>query len=261
MNEASRLYLVDLQRKIYTLYDAEELQTLCFMLGVDYDSLRGGAKQTKVNSLIMRMARTGRLEDLVAQASQDRTHVEWYDPPENLELPEITEYGSTVANYYVNTGGGAFVQGSVATGGGVFTGRDYVVSGDAIGGDAYELSGDFRGAVVNIDSRIEHAVQSVAAMPHGSPEEKERLAGLLQELRQVLAQAPPEQAADADAIARRVEVLAEEAENQNPDRDLIDQIGESVRRVAGKLAPNLPRLLPLLGAIFELVRAITKDVR
>ncbi|MEZ4518033.1 MAG: hypothetical protein R3C44_14840 [Chloroflexota bacterium] len=79
MNQASLDYLVDLQKKVYTLYDAEELQTLCFMLGVDYDSLRGNAKQTKVNSLILRMARTGRLEDLVDQASQDRTHVEWYD--------------------------------------------------------------------------------------------------------------------------------------------------------------------------------------
>ncbi len=258
MNEASLAYMVDLQKKVYTLYDAEELQTLCFMLGVDYDSLRGNAKQTKVNSLILRMARTGRLEDLVDQASQDRTHVEWYDPPENLELPEITEYGSAVATYYVNTGGGAFVQGSV-TAGGAFAGRDHVVQGDAVDGDSYDLSGDFRGSAVNINSRLEHATQSIAAMPHGSPEERERLAGLLGELRDVLAQAPPEQAADADAIARRIEVLAEEAENQNPDRDLIEQIGDSVRRAAGKLAPKLPRLLPILTAIFELIRSITRN--
>ena len=258
MNEASLNYLVDLQKKVYTLYDAEELQTLCFMLGVDYDSLRGNAKQTKVNALILRMARTGRLEDLVDQASQDRTHVEWYDPPENLELPEISEFGSTMATYYVNTGGGAFVQGSV-TAGGAFAGRDHVVHGNAIGGSAYELSGDFHGSVVNVDSRLEHVAQSIAAMPHGTPEEKERLSGLVDELRGVLAQAPPEQSADADAIARRIEVMAEEAENQHPDRDLIEQIGDSVRRAAGRLAPKLPRLLPILTAIFELVRSLTAN--
>lgn len=258
MNEASLNYLVDLQKKIYTLYDAEELQTLCFMLGVDYDSLRGNAKQTKVNSLILRMARTGRLEDLVDQASVDRTHVEWYYPPQDLELPEIAENGSLSATYYVNTGGGAFVQGSV-TAGGTFVGRDYAVQGNAIGGDSYELSGDFRGAVVNVNSRLDHAVQSVAAIPYATPEERDRLAGLLGELRVVLADAPPEAAADADAIARRVEVLADETANQHPDAALIEQIAESVRRVAGKLAPKLPRLLPLLAAIFELVRSITKD--
>lgn len=257
MNEASLSYLVDLQKKVYSLYDAEELQTLCFMLGVDYDSLRGNAKQTKVNSLIMRMARTGRLADLVDQASQDRTHVEWYDPPEDLELPEMTEYGAA-ATYYVNTGGGAFVQGSV-TAGGAFAGRDHIVQGDAVGGDSYDLSGDFRGSAVNVNSRLDHAMQSIATMPHGTPEQRETLAGLLVELRTVLAQAPPEQAADADAIARRIEVLAEEAENQNPDRALIEQIADSVRRAAGKLAPKLPRLLPLLAAIFELVRAVTRN--
>ncbi|MEZ4518035.1 MAG: hypothetical protein R3C44_14850 [Chloroflexota bacterium] len=68
----------------------------------------------------------------------------------------------------------------------------------------------------------------------------------------------PEQAADADAIARRIEVLAEEAENQNPDRALIDQIGDSVRRVANRLSPIAPAAA-LLGAIMEMIRFITKD--
>lgn len=258
MNQASLDYLVDLQRKVYTLYDAEELQTLCFMLGIDYDSLRGNAKQTKVNALILRMARTGRLEDLVDQASTDRPRAEWYDPPENLELPDIFEHGTPLATYYVNTGGGAFVQGSV-TAGGSFTGRDTIIQGDAIAGDVNELSGDFRGAMVNVNSRLEHAAQSIGSMPHGQPEDRARLAGLIDELREVLAQAPPEQAADADAIARRIEVLAEEAENQHPDSDLIAQIGESVRRAAGRLAPRLPRLLPILTAILEMVRALTQN--
>jgi hypothetical protein len=258
MNDASLSYLVDLQKKVYSLYDAEELQTLCFMLGVDYDSLRGNAKQTKVNALILRLARTGRLQDLIDQASEDRTHVDWFDPPENLELPDIAEHGTTATTYYVNTGGGAFVGGSV-TSGGAFAGRDHLVQGDQVGGDRYDLSGDFRGAAVNINSRLEHAVQSVTGMPHGTPEDRERLAGLLGELRSVLAQAPPEQAADADAIARRIEVLAEEAENQNPDKALIDQIADSVRRAAGKLAPKLPRLLPILTAIFELVRSLMRN--
>ncbi|MEZ4518034.1 MAG: hypothetical protein R3C44_14845 [Chloroflexota bacterium] len=73
------------------------------------------------------------------------------------------------------------------TAGGAFAGRDYVIQGDAIGGDAYELSGDFRGSAVNINSRLEHATQSVTTMPHGTPEEREHLAGLLTELRGVLA--------------------------------------------------------------------------
>ncbi len=258
MNEASRVYLVDIQQKLITLYDAEELQTLCFVLGIDYDSLRGGAKQTKVNSLIMFMGRNGRLPELVEQTREDRNHVVWPDLPEHFELPQVVgDNGYGPATYVVNTGGGAYVHGSVATGGGNFTGRDNWVAGDAIGGDQVELSGDFRGGVVNVDSHLEHAVQSIAAMPQGTPEDKAELARLIAQLRGMLAQVPPELAADAGSIARRVEVLAEEAQNDHPDQSLINEIGDGLQRAARRLAPRLPQLLPLVGVILDTIRFMT----
>lgn len=257
MNEASRQYLVDIQHKLITLYDAEELQTLCFVLGIDYDSLRGGAKQTKVNSLIMFMGRNGRLPELVEQAREDRNHVVWPDLPEQFELPQVVEDNGYGTTYVVNTGGGTYVQGSVATGGGNFTGRDNWVAGDVIGGDQMELSGDFRGSVVNIDSHLEHAVQSIAAMPHGTQQEKAELARLIAQLRGMLAQAPPELAADAGSIARRVELLAEEAQNEKPDQSLITEIGDGLKRAARRLAPRLPQLLPLVGVILDTIRFMT----
>lgn len=257
MNEASRQYLIDVQQKLITLYDAEELQTLCFVLGIDYDSLRGGAKQTKVNSLIMFMGRNGRLPELVEQAREDRNHVIWPELPEHFELPQVVEDNGYGTTYVVNTGGGAYVQGSVATGGGNFTGRDNWVAGDAISGDQVELSGDFRGGVVNVDSHLEHAVQSIAAMPHGTPQDKADLARLIAQLRGMLAQVPPELAADAGSIARRVEVLAEEAQNEKPDQSLINEIGDGLKRAARRLAPRLPQLLPLVGVILDTIRYMT----
>ena len=46
MNEASLAYMVDLQKKVYALYDAEELQT-------DWSSLKEAEDELLINSLSM----------------------------------------------------------------------------------------------------------------------------------------------------------------------------------------------------------------
>jgi hypothetical protein len=57
---------VDLRRTIEWRFDDEELRTLCFDVGVDYDSLRGEGKAAKARELVAWAGRTGRLAELEA---------------------------------------------------------------------------------------------------------------------------------------------------------------------------------------------------
>ena len=254
MNEESRLFLADVQSKLNTYFSGEEIETLAFVLGIDYDALRGGTKPTKINSLIMDAARKGQLGPLLAWAREERSNVTWPDAPARLELPAgaAEEGGATVFQIgTLNTGGGGFFAGPVSAGGDVQAGRKDV-GGDEIKGSKYVMSGDFRGAVLNIESRLENVVQTLGTMPNAAPDQRQELARLVGELKGALAKVPPEAVGDATNLTKRVEALAEEAAGDAPDPEYVRDLGESLRRAAGKL----PGVATLVAAIVELVAAI-----
>lgn len=69
-------------REILTRYfDAGEVRTLCFDLGVDYDSLPGEGKASKARELIAHLERRSRLPELVEMGKQQRPDVPWEDTP------------------------------------------------------------------------------------------------------------------------------------------------------------------------------------
>ena len=254
MNEESRLFLADVQAKLNTYFSGEEIETLAFVLGIDYDALRGGTKPTKINSLIMDAARKGQLAPLLAHARGERPNVTWPDAPARLELPAgaAEEGGATVFQIgTLNTGGGGFFAGPVSAGGDVQAGRKDV-GGDEIKGSKYVLSGDFRGAILNIESRLDNVVQTLGALPNAAPDQRQELAWLVGELKAALAAAPPEAVPDATNLTKRVEALAEEAAGDAPDPELVRDLGESLKRAASKL----PGVATLVAAIVELVAAI-----
>ena len=254
MNEESRLFLADVQAKLNTYFSGEEIETLAFVLGIDYDALRGGTKPTKINSLIMDAARKGQLGPLLAWARDERSNVTWPNAPARLELPAgaAEEGGATVFQIgTLNTGGGGFFAGPVSAGGDVQAGRKDV-GGDEIKGSKYVMSGDFRGAVLNIESRLENVVQTLSTMPNAAPDQRQELARLVGELKAALAQVSPEAVGDATNLTKRVEALAEEAAGDAPDPEYVRDLGESLRRAAGKL----PGVATLVAAIVELVAAI-----
>ncbi|MCB0368634.1 MAG: hypothetical protein KDD45_04100 [Bdellovibrionales bacterium] len=58
-------------------FNLDELRTLCFSLGVDYDDLVGEGKSGKIRELILYCQRKNMLGDLVNQCSQMRPHSLW----------------------------------------------------------------------------------------------------------------------------------------------------------------------------------------
>lgn len=74
-------YIHHLHQLLNHSFDLEELHTLCFVLGIDHDSLKGEGKIAKTRELILHLGRTNRLPQLLAYTRRERSHVHWPDPP------------------------------------------------------------------------------------------------------------------------------------------------------------------------------------
>lgn len=82
MNDSPPQASLSRLREILTLrFDAEELHSLCFDLGVDYDNLRGEGKAAKARELVAYMNRRNRLSDLVEVSQRLRPDISWDEWP------------------------------------------------------------------------------------------------------------------------------------------------------------------------------------
>lgn len=133
-----------------------------------------------------------------------------------------------------------------------------IVQGEKRVGDTFDMSGDFRGAIVNIKSQLENVTQTVNTLPHGDDEEREELKQLVAQLQEALAQAPPEKASDAEKVAKRVEALVEEADDDNPDTEMMEITGESLKRAAENIRDALPAVLPIATQIVAHVLSLVR---
>jgi hypothetical protein len=142
MTANSAAYLTSLHRLLDQTFSLEEIRTLCFDLGMDYDSVRGEGKSARIRELILALARNGRLPELLAFVQEQRRHVAWPPVPADFQLSASLESGSTAVpvtqhHYYGN-----------------------VVQGDQVGGDKINverISGSQgiaigRGAAANVIS-------------------------------------------------------------------------------------------------------------
>lgn len=85
--EAERPYLSALHRRLTQTFNQEELRTLCFDLGIDYDDLPGEGKSGKARELVSYLSRAGRLPRLIEAARDLRPDVAWQPVPEDIVRP------------------------------------------------------------------------------------------------------------------------------------------------------------------------------
>jgi hypothetical protein len=151
----------------------------------------------------------------------------------------------------VNTGGGAFVGGSVTAGGNVNLGST-TIGGDQIHGSKYEMSGDFRGAVLNIESHLSNVTQSILAAPVGDAAERADLNGLIAGLGAEIERLPASRAAEAEGLAARLARVTNAL--ADGDAELADIGGAALERAADALGDARP-------AIPAVARQITAAIR
>lgn len=73
----TREQLADLRRKIVEHFNDEELRTLCFDIGADYESLPAQGKEGKARELIALELRLGQLDGLLAACRAARPNGDW----------------------------------------------------------------------------------------------------------------------------------------------------------------------------------------
>lgn len=92
-------YLIKLRRLVASHFDLEELRTLCFDLGINYDDLRGEGNANKARELVAYFERRGRIPELVAKCAQQRPGDFWHPPPRmassNLQYSQPVGKGLT----------------------------------------------------------------------------------------------------------------------------------------------------------------------
>ncbi len=71
---------VQLRQILIERYDWEELETLCYDLGVDFQSLKGDSKAGKARELIAYLTRREKLDDLVTMGKTQRPDIVWDEP-------------------------------------------------------------------------------------------------------------------------------------------------------------------------------------
>lgn len=127
-------YLDILQQLINQHFNLAEVQDLCFRLHIDYESVPGDQKPSRIRALLLGLGRKGRLPELIDLLKIERPKMNWPPVPEDFELPAAMA-SSEKAQHIINTGGGAYIGGNVNTSGGEFIGRDLITHGDVVHGD------------------------------------------------------------------------------------------------------------------------------
>ena len=77
----SQPQLVELNSKMNQVFSLDEIESLCFDMGIDFDSLGGEGKGAKIRELIEFCRRRGRDEELVAKVRAERPQVAWPGAP------------------------------------------------------------------------------------------------------------------------------------------------------------------------------------
>lgn len=115
-------------------------------------------------------------------------------------------------------------------------------------GDTY--SGTFTGNV-NIKSKLDNVTQSIGALPHGDPAEKQELQALVAQLQEQLSQLSEAHAADVKRVTNRLEALVSELEAEEPDEEEVQITGESLKRAAKNIAGVMPTVLQIATQIVK----------
>ena len=88
MTTDSAVYLIEFHQQLNEHFNLEEIRTLCFKLHIDYETISGDEKSSRIRELLLAMGRYGRLSDLIKVVREERPNVDWPSIPDNFQLPE-----------------------------------------------------------------------------------------------------------------------------------------------------------------------------
>lgn len=88
MASKSAQYLSILHKQIDQYFSFNEIKTICFDLGVDYENIPGNIRSAFTRNLIVSLAKQNRLQELVGIVRAERPFLDWQDVPADFKLPD-----------------------------------------------------------------------------------------------------------------------------------------------------------------------------
>lgn len=99
MSDVAQQYLSAIHQLLVRYYSAEELRSLCFRVGVDYDDLPASGRANKARELVTHLDRRGRLTELQAAVQAERPNAVW---PSSTGATEQSLQSSTTAQWQLS---------------------------------------------------------------------------------------------------------------------------------------------------------------
>ena len=78
--------LVQFRKLLAEFFNVDELKTLCFDLGVEFENLAGETLEGKTRELVKGCYKKGLLDELLALCQESRPNVTWHDVPPDKEI-------------------------------------------------------------------------------------------------------------------------------------------------------------------------------
>lgn len=128
-----------------------------------------------------------------------------------------------------------------------------------VSGDPGGTAGDFREAALDIQLRLERVMQRIQALANVEGETRDTLAWLTAQLSQLLPPVPPGRIDAADRVCRRVEALIKEIGQTEPDLEMVEIIGESLKRAAQGLADVVPDVLTVATQMAAQAKRVSEN--
>lgn len=236
-----------LYKAITNAFNLNELRTLAYDMGIDYEDLEGSSKTTKALALVQYAQRHNMMGKLIAQVQRTRPNAL---PPGAAAVqpgstPPTTAAGDAAATLTPPT---IVVQG------------DYV-AGDKTGGD--KVGGD-KITVGNITNSTGIAIGrgASAQVNINAPQSRDEFAQQLAELKTMLEQAIAAKevpAADGETALEDLQDVVEETAKEQPRANRIKRRLEDISEVvnaAGKTGSAILKATPILAGLIKAINVI-----
>lgn len=242
-------------------FSDSELRALCFDLPTFrpvYDQLGSYTGKAEIVAKLLEYAdKTLQLDTLLALAKErNPARYQQHGP---YSGPAVTPTAPVEGSSGVNIGnvqGG--IHGSTIGGRDVHQTYNVTFQGGLTTGDQFNLSGDFRGALLNIKSKLDDVTQTVNTMPGGDSSEKAQLQQLLQQLSETLQQVPASHAEDAEAVAETAKNLVGTASQERPNKTILQITGAGLQKAAENLQAVAPAVVNIATRIVDTITNLTR---
>jgi hypothetical protein len=265
--------LAQLRQYLEARFSQEELRTLAYDLGIDYQDLPHTNKATLARELLAHVTRTQQLAALLQLALAKRPDsiiaAIYQGSPNNSATgdsnsasPTAAESGSVstgaaTPNHTYNISGDYFNVAGVEQliqkpSGPIHINNSKTTvhnenKGDVTMGDNIKVSDNQNSNIniKNVKSKIENSLQHVSAMPHGNDASKAKSETLIKQLEAELEKVSDSHPDDVATILERLEALTKEASKPKLDKEEVETRGTSLVKAAKRIESVLPTVFSI----------------